>query len=143
MVPVAVFTSPLRRARDTCRLAGFGASAVVDPRLREWDYGSAEGRTTAEIRAEVPGWSVWTHPTPGAETLDALAARVDAVIADLRALDGEVLLFAHAHLCRVLAARWCNLAPAAGQHLLLDPASWSILAYERETPVIAQLNRTR
>src|SRR4051812_46135008 len=143
-----VLTSPLSRARETCELAGFGAVAQVDDRLVEWDYGDAEGRTTAEIRQTDPGWSVWTHGAAGAETLDDMAARADAVLAavagahDLADPAVSVLLFAHAHLLRILAARWCQEPAILGSHLLLEPASVSVLAYERETPCIDRWNRT-
>jgi probable phosphoglycerate mutase len=138
--PDRVLTSPLSRAERTCALAGFGGRAEVDDRLVEWDYGAAEGRTTAEIREEQPDWSVWTHPIDGAEPLDHVAARADAVIAELRDADRVALLFAHAHLLRILAARWCRWAPVAGQNLVLDPASVSVLGFERETPVIERWN---
>ena len=146
--PSAVLTSPLSRARETCELAGFGAVAEVDPRLVEWDYGEAEGRTTAEIRERDPLWSVWTHQALGAETLSAVAARSDALLADLALrhdlADPEVavLLFAHAHLLRILAARWCQEPAVLGSHLVLDPASVSVLGHERETPCILRWNRT-
>ncbi|MGN6692799.1 MAG: histidine phosphatase family protein, partial [Aquihabitans sp.] len=119
--PDRVLTSPLSRARETCALAGFGDRAEVDERLIEWDYGAAEGRTTAEIREQLdPGWSVWTHGIQEAETLGSVAARCDGVIADLRAgdADAKVLVFAHAHLLRIFAARWCGLHAMAGQNLV-------------------------
>lgn len=138
--PTTVLTSPASRARATCALAGFADRAVVDPRLREWGYGEAEGRTTEEIRREVPGWSVWTHPTAGAEPLTEVAARTDAVIADLLEQPGTALVFAHAHLLRVLATRWCGRPAVDAQHLLLDPASISILGHEREERAIERWN---
>lgn len=140
--PDRVLTSPLARAKETCALAGFGHQAEPDDRLLEWDYGDAEGRTTAEIRAELdPLWSVWTHPIGNAEPLASVAARVDGVIADIRAGGAAVVLvFAHAHLLRILGARWCGLAAAAGQNLVLDPASISVLGREREAPVIERWN---
>jgi broad specificity phosphatase PhoE len=140
--PAAVVTSPRRRAMETCRLAGFADRARVDDRLVEWDYGDAEGRTTAEMREEIPGWSVWTHPLPGGETIDAVADRVDALLADLAPADDEtdVLLFGHAHLFRILAARWIGLPPSHGQHLVLDPGTVSRLGHERETPCIDRWN---
>lgn len=140
--PDRVLTSPLSRARETCELSGFGDHAEVDDRLIEWDYGAAEGRTTAEIRETDPAWSVWTHPIAEAETLASVAGRVDGVLADIRALGtgATVLVFAHAHLLRILGARWCGLHPSAGQHLVLDPASTSVLGYERESPVIERWN---
>lgn len=141
--PDRVVTSPLSRARETCSLAGFGDQAEIDDRLVEWDYGAAEGRTTEEIRTEVdPLWSVWTHPIQDAETLAEVGARVDGVIADLcdGPADQRILLFAHAHLLRIFGARWCGLHALAGQNLVLDPASISILGRERETPVIERWN---
>ena len=139
--PDRVLSSPLSRARETCELAGFGDRVEVDDRLLEWDYGEAEGRTTAEIRAELdPAWSVWTHPIAGAEPLASVATRVDQVNAELTAAGGVTLLFAHAHLLRILAARFCGLPPVDGQHLVLDPASISVLGWERETPVIERWN---
>lgn len=138
--PTLVLTSPLSRARDTCALAGFGDIAHVDDRLREWDYGEAEGRTTAEIQAEIPGWTVWTHPITGGETLDQVAARADSLIGDLSRRDGVVLVFGHAHLLRILAARWCQMPAVAAQHLVLDPASLSTLGFEREVPAITGWN---
>lgn len=140
--PDRVLTSPLSRARETCGLAGFGDRAVVDERLLEWDYGEAEGRTTAEIRQADPAWSVWTHPIAGAEPLASVAARVEDLIEELRALgpDAVVLAFAHAHLLRILAARWCGFDAGAGQNLVLDPASISVLGFEREAPCIERWN---
>lgn len=139
--PDRVLTSPLSRARETCELAGFGEQAVVDERLLEWDYGAAEGRTTVEIRAELdPRWSVWTHPIADAEPLASVATRVDKVNAELAAAGGVSILFAHAHLLRILAARWCALQAVDAQHLVLDPASISVLGWERESPVIERWN---
>jgi broad specificity phosphatase PhoE len=138
--PARVLTSPLSRARDTCELAGFGSTAEVDERLLEWDYGEAEGRTTAEIRTTDPAWSVWTHPIGGAETLASVSDRVDAVIAELTEPDPVTVIFAHAHLLRVLAARWCRQPADFGKHLELDPASISRLGFERETPTIERWN---
>jgi broad specificity phosphatase PhoE len=135
-----VLTSPLQRARDTCALAGLGDRADVDGDLLEWDYGEAEGRTTEEMRAEVPGWSVWTDRLERGETIEQVSARADRVIARLRAHDGLSVLFAHAHILRILAARWCELTPDCGRVLMLDPASVSILGHERDTPVIERWN---
>lgn len=137
---VAVLTSPRERARETCRLAGFGGRAVVDADLAEWDYGSDEGRTTAEIQQDHPGWSIWTDGPAGGETIDEVAARADRVIERVRSGSGDVLAFAHGHLLRILAARWVGLAPADGRRLLLEPATISILGWERETPVIERWN---
>lgn len=136
-----VLTSPLARAADTCRLAGFGDTAEQRDELREWDYGSYEGRTTLEIRNEIPGWTIWRGAVPEGEAIDEVAARVDRVIAELRAAQGDALLFAHGHLLRVLTARWLGLDPQAGALFALDPATVSALGYERETSVIRLWNR--
>jgi broad specificity phosphatase PhoE len=135
-----VLTSPLRRARETCELAGMGARAEVCDDLLEWDYGEAEGRTTEEMRAEVPGWSVWTTRLQRGESVDQVGARADRVLARVRAYDGLSVLFAHAHILRIVAARWCGLAPDCGRVLMCDPASLSILGHEREAPVIERWN---
>ena len=136
-----VLTSPLRRAAQTCRLAGYGQLAEVCDDLREWDYGAYEGRTTADIRAEVPGWTVWSHPVPGGETAEQVGARADRVIALARAADGDVALFGHGHALRVLAVRWCGLAPRDGRILALDPATVCVLGHEREAPVLRRWNQ--
>jgi broad specificity phosphatase PhoE len=136
-----VLTSPLTRALETCRLAGFGDVAELRDELREWDYGAFEGRTTIEIRAEVPGWALWREGVPEGETIDQVAARVNGVIAELRSVQGNALLFAHGHVLRVLAARWLGLEPQAGALFALDPASISALGHERETSVIRLWNQ--
>ncbi|MEO6815772.1 MAG: histidine phosphatase family protein [Edaphobacter sp.] len=138
----AVFSSPMKRALETCKIAGFGDVAKVDEGLREWDYGVHEGRTTEEIRAEVPGWSVWKDEIVGGETAEAVGERADGVIA--RALevgDGRVALFAHAHILRVLAARWVGLEARDGRRFVLGTGSVSVLGWERETRVIEAWNR--
>jgi broad specificity phosphatase PhoE len=135
-----VATSPLQRARETCALAGFGDSAEVWPELAEWDYGVFEGRRTVEIRETIPGWSVWTHPIDGGESLHAVAERADKVIEQLVALDRPALLFAHAHVLRILGARWCGLAPSAGRALTIDPAGISLLGWEHDYQVIERWN---
>ena len=133
-------TSPLARAVETCRLAGFGDTAQEREDLREWDYGAYEGRTTAEIRTERPGWSLWRDGAPDGETAAQVGERADRVIAEARSIDGDVILFAHGHLLRVLTARWLGLEPSAGQLFALDPATMSILGHERETSVIRLWN---
>ena len=135
-----VLTSPLRRARETCALAGLGERAEIDPDLVEWDYGAAEGRRTDEIRREVPGWTVWTHDPEGGETLAAVAARADRLLSRIHDTAGVVVAFAHAHILRVLTARWCELDPRAGRMFMLDPASVSVLGHERETRCIERWN---
>ncbi len=137
-----VLTSPLSRASETAALAGFGATAIVDPDLREWDYGAFEGRLTAEIRADYPGWSIWTGPWPDGETVEEVGARADRVIARTRAIDGDVLIFAHGHLLRVLAARWLELPPASGGFFVLSTATLSILGWEHEKPAIERWNES-
>lgn len=135
-----VVTSPLRRARDTCRLAGLGDRAAIWPDLVEWDYGDAEGRTTADLRTEIPGWSVWTHEIRGGESLDDVGRRADRLIAALDRTPGLVVAFAHAHLLRILGACWCGWGPRGGQHLTIDPASTSELGFEREARVLRRWN---
>jgi probable phosphoglycerate mutase len=138
-----VLSSPLQRARRTAELAGLGDHLELDADLVEWDYGDYEGRTTPDIRAERPGWSLWTDGAPGGEVAADVAVRVDRVIARMRRIEGDVAAFAHGHLLRVLAARWCGWEPASGSHLTLGTASISVLGYERETPVIMRWNETR
>ena len=135
-----VLTSPMSRARDTCRLAGYGDVAVITDDALEWDYGEYEGRTTADIRRERPGWSVWEGGVPGGETVDAVGARTRRVIERARAAGGAVAVFSHAHVLRILAACWLGLPPAAGRLFRLDTASVSVLGYERETPTIVHWN---
>jgi broad specificity phosphatase PhoE len=140
-----VFTSPLQRARRTCELAGFGASAIVDPDLVEWNYGAYEGRKTAEIRQERPDWELFRDGCPGGESPAQIGARADRVVARLRDLDSAVLLFSSGHFLRVLAARWCGLEVSCGRYLLLTVATLSILGYEhnRDEPVIRLWNDSR
>jgi broad specificity phosphatase PhoE len=136
-----VLTSPLSRAAETARLSGF-AAAERDDDLREWDYGAVEGRTTAEIRAEIPDWSIWAGPWRGGETARQVGARADRVIA--RCLDpsvkGDALLFAHGHFLRVLTARWLGLQPRAGALFALGTATIGILGWERSNRVIETWN---
>jgi len=136
-----VLTSPLGRVLETCRLAGFADQAQPRDELMEWDYGAYEGRTTTEIREERRGWTLWHDGVPDGETVEQVGARVDRVLDELRAADGDALLFAHGHVLRVLTARWLKLEPAAGRLFSLDPATISILGYERETPVLRLWNR--
>ena len=136
----AAWTSPLSRARETCALAGFAERAIVDDDLMEWDYGDYEGRRGDDIRAERPGWDLFADGAPGGETFSDVATRVERVIADLDDAGGDVALFAHGHLLRVLAARWLGLGPEVGRALLLSPATISILGRERGTPVLLRWN---
>lgn len=135
-----VLTSPLSRAAETTAIAGFGTVAVSDPDLREWDYGDFEGRLTEEIRVDHPGWSIWRGPWPGGETIDDVVARADRVLARIRGVDGDILVVAHGHLLRVLAARWLGLPPTSGESFALGTATISLLGWERETPVIERWN---
>lgn len=135
-----VLTSPLRRARDTCRLAGFEGVARTRQDLAEWDYGEYEGRTTEEIRREVPGWTAWSAPVPGGEAISAVADRADRVIAEVAGAEGDALLFGHAHVLRVLAARWLGLTPEHGRLLVLGPASLSVLGHEHGERVVQAWN---
>ena len=134
-----VLTSPLSRARDTASLAGF-PDAIVDDDLREWDYGDYEGRTTVDIRTERADWFLWDDGVPNGESISDVAARCDRVIAKARAADGDVLAFAHGHVLRVLAARWIDQEPGFGRHLMLSPATVSILASEHDVPAIEAWN---
>jgi probable phosphoglycerate mutase len=125
-----VFASPLQRARRTCELAGFGAVAETDPELVEWNYGDYEGLTSAQIHAKRPDWKLFRDGCPGGESVMAIGARADRVIARVRAVAGNVLIFSSGHILRVLAARWCRLEPAGAGLLLLGTAALSILSYE-------------
>jgi broad specificity phosphatase PhoE len=135
-----VLSSPLARALETARLAGYGGILEIVPDLREWEYGEYEGLTTPEIRQDVPGWTVWTHPLPGGEPAEAVAARVDRVIERARSVPGNVAFFAHGHILRVLTARWLGLPPSEGRLFALSTATVSVLGWERETPVIEHWN---
>jgi broad specificity phosphatase PhoE len=129
-----VLTSPLSRARETCELAELGKQANVEPDLVEWNYGEYEGLTTEQIRLTRPDWSVFRYGCPGGETPDQIGARADRVLTKVRASEGDVALFAHGHILRVLAARWINLSPGYGEHFLLDTATLNVLGYYRESP---------
>ncbi|WP_158944137.1 histidine phosphatase family protein [Granulicella sp. S190] len=139
-----VFESPMRRAKETCAIAGFGDQAVVDQGLMEWDYGVYEGKTTKEIQAEIPGWSVWKNEIVNGETAEHVGERADGVIARALAATpdkGKVALFAHAHILRILAARWIGLPATGGSLLALGTGSVSVMGWERETRVISSWNR--
>jgi len=140
-----VFASPLRRAARTCELAGFGALAQIDPDLLEWDYGDYEGRRTKEIHLERADWQLFRDGCPGGEVPAHVGARADRVVARVRAIEGNALLFSSGHFLRVLAARWLGLEPAAGRFFLLTTASLSALGYEHSLaePVVRLWNDTR
>jgi probable phosphoglycerate mutase len=138
----AVWSSPSSRAVTTCALAGFGAGRVIEPDLAEWDYGTYEGRTTKDILTERPGWRLFRDGCPGGEDAADVGARADRVIARIRALDADLILFSSAHVLRVLAARWIGLPPEGGAVLVLGTASVSVLGYEhdRSEPVLRGWN---
>jgi probable phosphoglycerate mutase len=139
-----VLSSPMQRALETCKLAGLGDGAEIDRDLMEWDYGDYEGITTPEIRKQVPGWRVWTHPSPNAETAEQVGARADRVLDRCRPVLAEgrdVALFGHGHMSRVIAARWIGLAANDGMRFALHAGSLSVLGHERETPVIERWNQ--
>jgi broad specificity phosphatase PhoE len=135
-----VLTSPLSRARETCELAGFGDRAVVERDLVEWNYGEYEGLTPKQIHAKRPGWVIFRDGCPGGEAPEQVGARADRVIARIRATRGDVALFAHGHVFRVLVARWIGLPATAGQHFLLDTATLNILGYYRDSPAVKVWN---
>ena len=137
-----VLTSPLVRAFDTCRLAGLGDDAQPTDDLREWDYGAYEGRRTVDIREERAGWVLWRDGVPGGETAEQVGRRADRVIDVARSAGGDVALFAHGHVLRVIGARWIGLPPDHGALLALSTASISVLGWERETAVIERWNET-
>ena len=137
---VLVLSSPLQRAAETCRLAGLGEAAQMRDDLLEWDYGDYEGRTTAEIRSTEPRWTLWRDGVPNGESAEEVGARADRVIGEVRSAGGDVALFAHGHILRVLTARWLDLPPDRGRSFVLETATLSVLGYERETPAILRWN---
>ncbi len=140
-----VFVSPLGRARRTCELAGFGDRCRPDADLLEWDYGAYEGRTTAEIRAERPGWHLFRDGCPGGESVEAIAARADRVVAGLKEASGRVIMFGHSHFFRILAARWLGVPAADARFYVLGTAALSVLGYEHalDEPAILLWNDDR
>jgi probable phosphoglycerate mutase len=135
-----VLTSPLQRARETCVLAGLGEHAEIDRDLTEWDYGDYEGLTPAQIRARQPAWMIFNDGCPRGESPEQVGARVDRVIARARAVPGDVALFAHGHVLRVLAARWLGLPAPAGSHFLLETATLGVLSSYHGVPAIKRWN---
>lgn len=135
-----VLCSPMQRARDTCALAGLGDKAVIDADLAEWNYGEYEGLTPKQIHQGIPGWLIFRDGCPGGESPGQVGARVDRVIARARAVAGDVALFAHGHVLRVLAARWIGLPAGAGQHFLLDTGTLCVLGYYRDVPALRVWN---
>ncbi len=131
-----VLVSPLERARETCALAGLGDSAVVAPDLREWNYGEFEGLTPKQIQDVRPDWMLFRHGCPGGETPEQVGIRVDRLIARARAVNGNIALFSHGHLLRVLAGRWIGLPAEGGQHFLLDTGTLCVLGYYYDAPAV-------
>jgi probable phosphoglycerate mutase len=139
-----VLTSPMQRAIETCRRAGLGEQAEIEPDLHEWNYGIYEGRKTADIREEVPDWSVWKSPIPEGESVTQVGARAQALIDRLLSRDvSHIALFSHAHFLRVLASVWATSTPSVGEHLSLDTAAVSVLGFEREVRSILRWNMQR
>jgi len=136
-----VLVSPRQRAMETCRIAGYAQSAIVEPNLQEWDYGDYEGKTTQEIQAERPGWSIWDDGVPNGETIQQVANRARLAIDRALSGPGDALLFAHGHILRVLASCWLDMAPDAGRHFALSTASLSVLGYEHATRTITRWNQ--
>jgi probable phosphoglycerate mutase len=131
-----VLVSPMQRARETCDLAGLGDKAVIDSDLMEWNYGAYEGLTPSRIRESSPHWLIFRDGCPGGETPEEVGARADRVIARARATDGNVAIFAHGHVLRVLVARWIGLAASGGQHFLLDTGTLSVLGDYHGSPAV-------
>ncbi|MBX3300814.1 MAG: histidine phosphatase family protein [Nitrospira sp.] len=136
----SVLSSPLRRACETCRLAGYGDVASVTDDLLEWDYGVYEGKTAQEIRLEQPGWSIWTAAVSEGESVEQVGQRAQRVIQHSLEASGNVVMFAHAHVLRILAACWLGLPPEAGRFFVLDTASVSVLGFEHDRRVIRRWN---
>jgi probable phosphoglycerate mutase len=137
-----VLSSPLKRALETCRLTGFGDVVELREELHEWDYGDYEGLTTPQIKDGRPDWDLWRDGCPGGESPDQVRARADRLLASLAEVDGEVLMFAHGHILRVLSARWVDMPVGAGARLLLSAGALCVLGHERETRALERWNET-
>jgi len=135
-----VLCSPMQRARETCTLAGLGDKAVVDADLAEWNYGDYEGLTTIQIHEAAPGWLIFRDGCPGGETPDEVGRRADRIVARAREADGDVVLFAHGHILRALAARWLGMPVSAGQHFMLNTSTLSVLTFYRGIPAVETWN---
>jgi probable phosphoglycerate mutase len=138
-----VLVSPLQRAKETCRLSGFFSHALIDEDLREWDYGRYEGLTTSEIRKENPSWTIFSQGAPDGESIADIGARANRVLGRVCSIPGDVAIFSSGHILRSIAARWLGMPVSFGKHLILNPASISILGFERETPALIQWNQTQ
>jgi len=135
-----VFCSPLKRARETCELAGITTAVIVDPGLAEWDYGRLEGLTTDQIQTEIPGWDIFVQGCPGGDAPATVSARVDRVLDKIRAIDGDVAVFSHGHLSRVFATRWINLPVEDSHMFVLDTATLNVLGAYHDAPAIVTWN---
>lgn len=138
----SVLSSPLKRARETCELTGFGDVVELREELHEWDYGEYEGLTTPQIRERRPDWNLWRDGCPGGESPDQVSARADRLLGSLAGVDGEVIVFAHGHILRVLSARWLEMPVTAGARLVLSAGALCVLGHERETRVLERWNET-
>lgn len=135
-----VLCSPLRRARETCELAGLAEQAVISDDIREWDYGEYEGLTTPEIREQEPDWNLWVEGCPGGERPEQVGARADRALDALRGAGGTAIVFAHGHILRVLTARWLGFPPSAGARFALAAGGLGVLGFERQTEVLSRWN---
>jgi broad specificity phosphatase PhoE len=131
-----VLESPLQRARETCTLAGLGGNAVIEPDLKEWNYGAFEGLTPGQIQETTPDWMIFRDGCPGGETPEQIGARVDRVIDRARTSTGDTALFAHGHVLRVLAARWIGMPAGGGQHFMLNTGTLCVLDFYHHTPAL-------
>jgi broad specificity phosphatase PhoE len=136
----AVYVSPMKRARVTCELAGWGDRAEPLDDLREWNYGEFEGLTTIEIRKQIPGWTIWTHGPKGGETPVEVGGRAERVLERVSPIEGDILLFGHGHMLRIVASQWIGIGVEGGSKLRLETGTISTLGYERETRVILAWN---
>ena len=137
-----VLSSPLKRARETCELIGFGNVVELRDELQEWDYGDYEGLTTPQIKDKRPDWDLWHDGCPGGESPHQVSARADRVLSSLEGVHGQVLLFAHGHFLRVLSARWLEMPVSAGARLMLSAGALCVLGHERETRALERWNET-
>jgi probable phosphoglycerate mutase len=135
-----ILSSPMKRALETCELAGFGADVTVSDALCEWDYGEYEGLTTREIRSRAPEWNLWRDGCPGGESPEQIGSRADRALGELGDVDGDVLVFAHGHILRVFSARWLGCPVDFGAHLLLSAGSLCVLGLDRGTRAIVRWN---
>jgi len=135
-----IFTSPLKRAYETCELAGLLKKAKIEPDLKEWDYGDYEGLTTNQIHKQSPDWNLFSHGAPGGESLVDISARATKILFKIKSCHGDVAIISHGHFLRILAAKWLELSSSEGKHLALFPASLSILGFERDTPALELWN---